>query len=152
MYQGREAHREIDPLEAPVVREMYHLVVEVNLGYKAIADRLAAKGYQAKGGRPFASFTIQRVLSNEALMGTLTYGKRPKKGNPQPEIVRVEGFFPAIFTEEEWQRPQERLAIRRESSRGRTHSSQYLLSGIARCGYCGGPMAGRVAPAWKENQ
>lgn len=152
VYQGREAHWEIDPMESPVVREMYHLVVEENLGYKAIADRLTAKGYQARGGRPFASFTIQRVLSNEALMGTLTYGKRPKKGNPQPEIVRVEGFFPAIFRDEEWQRLQERLAIRRKSSRGRTHSSQYLLSGIARCGHCGGPMAGKVASAWKDNQ
>ena len=152
VYQGREAHWEIDPIEAPIVREMYHLVVEENLGYKAIADRLTTRGFQARGGRPFASFTIQRVLSNEALMGTLAYGKRPKKGNPQPEIVRVEAFFPAIFTEEEWERLQERVAIRRESSRGRTHSSQYLLSGIARCGYCGGPMAGRVASAWKENQ
>jgi site-specific DNA recombinase len=152
VYQGKEAHWEIDPIEAPVVREMYDLAVEENLGYKAIGDRLTAKGYQARGGKPFASYTIQRVLSNEALMGTLAYGKRPKKGNPQPEIVRVEGFFPAILTGEEWQRLQERLAIRRESSRGRTHSSQYLLSGIARCGYCGGPMAGKVASAWKEKR
>ncbi len=152
VYQGKEAHWEIDPIEAPVVREMYDLAVEENLGYKAIADRLTAKGFQARGGKPFASYTIQRVLSNEALMGTLAYGKRPKKGNPQPEIVRVEGFFPAILTGDEWQRLQERLAIRRESSRGRTHSSQYLLSGIARCGYCGGPMAGKVGAAWKEKR
>ena len=75
-------------------------------------------------------------------MGTLTYGKRPRKGNPEQELVRVEGFFPAILTGDEWQLLQERLSIRRESSRGRTHSSVYLLSGMARCGYCGGPMAG----------
>jgi len=69
-------------MESPVGRVMHQLAVEENLGYKAIADRLTAKGYQARGGRPFASFPIQRVLSNEALMGTLTYGKRPKKGKP----------------------------------------------------------------------
>ena len=149
VYEGREVHWELDAVEAPVVREMYRLAVEENLGFKAIGDRLTEKGYQARGGRPLASFTIQRVLSNEALMGTLAYGKRPRKGNPQQEVVRVEGFFPAILTEEEWQKLQERLAIRRESARGKTHSSPYLLSGIIRCGYCGGPMVGKPGSTWK---
>jgi len=85
-------------------------------------------------------------------MGDLTYGKNPKKGNPKPELVRVKGFFPPIFTEEEWQTLQERLGIRRESSRGRAHSSEYLLSGIARCGYCGGPMTGKAAASYKDKQ
>jgi hypothetical protein len=88
-------------------------------------------------------------LVNEALAGTLVYGKKPRKGNPQQELVRVPGFFPAILSPEEWQRLQERLSIRRESSRGRTHTSEYLLSGIARCGQCGGPMSGKKAAAYK---
>jgi len=139
-------------VEAPVVREMYRMSVEENRGYKAIADILTSSGHRARGGRPFASFTIQRVLSNEAMMGTLAYGKRPRKGNPEQELVRVEGFFPGILTGDEWQLLQERLSIRRESSRGRTHSSVYLLSGMARCGYCGGPMAGKVAATNKDVQ
>ena len=43
-------HWEIDPTEAPIVREMYRLAVEENLGYKVIADRLSSKGYQAVTG------------------------------------------------------------------------------------------------------
>jgi site-specific DNA recombinase len=144
VYQCRDAAWELDPVESPIVRQMYRLAVEENLGFKGIADRLSTQGYLARGGRPFASFTVQRVLSNEALMGTLAYGKRPRKGNPAQEIVRVPGFFPAILSEEEWRRLNERLDIRKESSRGRTHASVYLLSGIARCGQCGGPMAGKV--------
>jgi site-specific DNA recombinase len=128
---------------------MFRLAVEENLGYKAIADRLPAPTYVGREGRPFAAHTIDRVLNNEALMGTLVYGKRPKKGNPQQELVRVPGFFPAILSPEEWERLQQRLAIRRESSRGRTHSSDYLLSGILRCGHCGGPMAGKRSSAYK---
>ncbi len=42
VYQGREAHWEIDPIESSVVREMYQLAVKENLGYKAIGDRLTA--------------------------------------------------------------------------------------------------------------
>ena len=146
---GQAVRWELDSTESPVVREMYRLAVEENLGFKSIGDRLTAQGYRAHGGRPFAAYTVQRILTNEALMGTLTYGKRPRKGNPQPELVSVEGFFPAILSGEEWQRLQERLAIRREASRGHTHASPYLLSGIARCGHCGGPMAGKVGAAYK---
>ena len=144
IYKGKEVKWELDPVEAPVAREMYRMAVEENLGFKAIADRLTDKGYRARGGRPLASFTLQHILTNEALVGTLSYGKRPRKGNPAQEVVRVAGFFPAILSEEEWDRLQERLTIRRESSRGKTHASVYVLSGIAKCGSCGGPMAGKV--------
>ena len=144
VYQGKDVSWELDPVEAPVVRQMYRLAVEENLGFKAIGDKLTEQGHSARGGRPFASFTVQRILNNEALVGTLAYGKRPRKGNPQPDVVRVPKFFPPILSVEEWQRLQERLAIRRELARGKTHSSPYLLSGIARCGQCGGPMSGKT--------
>ncbi len=133
----------------PVVREMYRLSVEENLGYKAIADRLSAAGHIAREGRHFASYTIQRILSIEALMGTLVYGKKPRKGNPKQELARVPDFFPAILTQNEWSTLQERLEIRRANSRGRTHSSPYLLSGIAKCGNCGGAMLGKSGAMWK---
>ena len=152
IYHGKEVHWERDPIEAPVVREMYRLSVEENRGYKSIADQLTAAGHRTRGGRPFASFTVHRVLSNEALMGDLVYGKRPRKGNPRQELVRVTGFFPAILSSSEWGLLQERLNIRRETSRGRTHSSVYLLSGMARCGYCGGPMAGKAGATNKNTQ
>ncbi len=77
---------------------MYALAVDENLGYKAIADRLAEQGYLGKEGRPFASYTIQHILNNEALVGTLSYGKKPRKGNPPQEVVRVPNFFPAILS------------------------------------------------------
>ena len=94
---------------------MYRLSVEEDRGYKALSDLLNTAGHHAGSGRPFSSFTIQRILSNEDLMGDLTYGKNPKKGYPKQDLVWVKGFLPAIFTEEEWQILQERLGIRRES-------------------------------------
>ena len=152
IYHGKEVSWEKDPVEASAVKEMYRLSVEENRGYKAIADLLNEAGHHARSGRPFSSFTIQRVLSNEAMMGDLTYGKKPKKGNPPQALVRVKSFFPAIFNETEWTTLQKRLEIRGESSRGRAHSSEYLLSGIARCGYCGGPMTGKAAASYKGRQ
>ena len=152
VYEGRDLKWEIDPVEGPVLRKMYTLTVVDNLGFKGVADRLTEEGYRARSGGPFSSETIRKVLRNEAIKGTLTYGKRPRKGNPQQDVVRVEGFFPAILTKDEWDKLQERLSIRRESSRGRTHSSSYLLSGIARCDYCGGPMVGKVGAKRKRGR
>ncbi|MFC1920989.1 recombinase family protein [Chloroflexota bacterium] len=147
-----DLHWELDPDEAPVVREMYCLAVEENLGYKAIGDQLTETGYRARGGRPFAAFTVQRILTNPAIMGTLTYGRRPRKGNPESELAEVPGFFPTILTQEEWDSLQERLSIRRETPRGRAHASVYLLSGIVRCGHCGGPVVGKAGGSHKGKQ
>jgi site-specific DNA recombinase len=139
---------ELDPVEAPIVKEMVRLKVEENLGYKAVADILTSKGYKAREGRPFASYTIERILSNPALMGTLVYGRKPRKGNPEMKLVEIPNFFPPILSPEEWLRLKERQSIRAESPKGRAHSSEYLLSGTAKCGHCGGPMTGKVGSSY----
>ena len=144
-----EVRWELHPEEAPVVREMCRLAVQENLGFKAIGDKLSAVGYHAHGGRPFAAYTVQQILNNPAIKGTLVYGRRPRKGNPGMDLVEVPDFFPAILSADEWLQLQERLSIRRENPRGKAHSSEYLLSGIARCGHCGGPMSGKVGAARK---
>jgi hypothetical protein len=144
-----EVRWEQEPAEAEIVREMFRLSTEENLGHKSVADRLAAQGHVSRTGRPFAAYTVQHVLTNASLAGTLEYGRRPKPGNPQPEGVRVEDFSPAILSAAEWATLQERLQIRRTMPSGPTHKSEYLLSGIARCGHCGGPMTGKFTSTYK---
>ncbi len=122
-------------VEAQAVREMYRLAVEENLGYKSIADRLTAGGYPSRSSHWEAS-TVRRILTNEALAGSMVF-------HASPEPIRLDHYFPPILTGAEWQALQARLTIRRESPRGATHASAYLLSGIARCGHCGGPMVGK---------
>ena len=94
-------HWELDPEESLVVKEMVRLAIEENLGFKCIGDRLSSKGYRARGGRPFAAFTVQKILTNPAIMGTLAYGRKPRKGNPAVEQVEVSDFFPPILSAEE---------------------------------------------------
>jgi site-specific DNA recombinase len=149
---GVDVQWELDPAEVPIVKEMRRLRVEENLGYKAIADTLTRMGYQVRGGRPFASYTVERILSNPALMGTLVYGRKPRKGNPKMKMVEIPNFFPPILTSEEWQQLNERRMIREETPRGRANSSEYLLSGIAKCGHCGGPMTGKAGYSYNGKQ
>ncbi|MFC2039036.1 recombinase family protein, partial [Chloroflexota bacterium] len=140
---------ELDPIEYPIVRDMFRLAIEENLGFKAIGDRLSSLGHNAREGRPFAAYTIQKILTNPAIAGTLVYGRKPRKGNPKIDLIEIPNFFPSILAQEEWQELQNRLKIRRENPKGRTQSSVYLLSGIARCGHCGGPMVGKVGGSYK---
>ena len=68
------------------MREMYRLAVQENYGHKRNADALSEQGYTTRSGRPWATYTVQHILTNEALAGTLVYGKRPKPGNPAVEL------------------------------------------------------------------
>ena len=145
-------HWELDPVEASIVREMYRLRVEQNKGYNAIATALSSQGYLAHGGHPFAAYTVERIITNPAIMGTLVYGRKPRKGNSQAEVVEVPNFFPPILTSEEWQQLQSRQIIRKETPKGKAHSSEYLLSGIAKCGHCGGPMVGKAGNSYNGKQ
>jgi hypothetical protein len=85
---------EVEPEEAGAIKEMLRLAVDLNLGFKAIADRLNETGYKSRTGVPFASSTVHRVLTNPALVGTLRHGQRARKGNPKREATEVTGFFP----------------------------------------------------------
>ena len=141
---GESSHWEQVPQEAEAIRLAYRLSVEENKGYMAIANELNRLGYRGKasfGSKPFSPATLVSILKNPSLRGALVYGRNQKVGTKQ-EIVTAEGVFPAILTNEEWDKLQERLNIRSEHGRGRTHLSDFLLGGIARCGHCGGALVG----------
>ncbi|MFH1560096.1 MAG: recombinase family protein [Chloroflexota bacterium] len=141
---GNATRWEQEPGEAEAVRLAYRLSVEENKGYMAIANDLNRLGYRGKpqfGSKPFSPATLVFIMKNPNLRGALAYGRTQKAGT-QVEVITVEGVFPAILSMEEWERLQERLAIRSEHSKGRLHLSSFLLSGIARCGHCGGSLVG----------
>jgi len=134
-----------NPTEAGTIRKMYELVAKHNLGYKAIADRLNDMGCKTKDGKLFESGTVRRILGDAAIKGTLVYGKRPRPEYKGDELIVIEKFFPTILTEHEWAEVQSRIAIRRDKHyHGRALISGFLLSGLARCGYCGGSMVGKT--------
>ena len=141
---------EIVEEEAEIIREMVRLSAEKNLGFKAIANSLNERGMK-RGSRYWVTASIQMILQNPAIKGLMVYGRTQKKGNPPQEVIEVPGVFPPIITEEELDRLQQRMEIRRGSPRGRKHRSNYLISGTARCGHCGGPMLGKTGSQTKDS-
>lgn len=128
---------EPEPSEAAAVREMYRLYVRDNMGPKTIARWLDDHGYKPRSAGGWSATTVAGVLASPSLHGTLRY-------NHRSQLVTVDDVFsPPILTADEAEALSRRSAIRRENPRGRTASSDYLLSGTARCGTCGGPMGGK---------
>lgn len=146
--RARVLRWEIEDSEAEIIREMARLSTEENLGFKAISDSLNERGLQRESGHWVPS-SVQHILRNPVLKGVMVYGRRPKTGNPKGEVIEVPGVFPSILTDAEWDALQKRMDIRKKVSRGSSHKSDYLLSGIARCGHCGGPMTGKSGSAYK---
>ena len=139
---------EQDPTEAPIVREMVDLRVNRNLGLKKIADTLNAAGYGSRKGAMFSPASLAWILQNPVLMGRFDYGRHTRKDAPVLPLVSAgKDIFPAILSLQEWRALQERMSIRREESmkHGRVNLSEYLLSGVLRCGYCGAAMAGNTS-------
>ena len=141
-YQGREFKLVQVPEQVEAIRLAYRLAVEEDYGFRRIANELNRLGYRGKpesGSKLFERQTVKVILINPSLKGDMVYGK----GDEQ---VVKNGMYPAILTEEEWDRLQQRLAIHREGQqRGKVNVSNYLLSGIVHCGYCGGRMIGSTS-------
>lgn len=139
---------EIEDTEAEIIREMARLSSEENLGFKAISDNLNDRGLRRES-RHWVPSSIQQILRNPVIKGLMVYGRNQKEDHPAQELIEVPGVFPPILTNEEWDTLQQRMDIRKGAPRGSVHKSNYLLSGIARCGHCGGPMTGKTGGAYK---
>lgn len=130
-YRVSQKHRlEPVPDEAAIVRYIFRLYTREGLGIRLIAGRLNEEGYRTRRDGNWSMITIRDILLNRAYLGTYTrFG------------VRVPGSHPAIISADDYRRVQDRMASRRTSG-GARHVRQFLLSGLAFCGYCGNKMIG----------
>jgi len=102
-----------------------------------MAQELNRQGYRTKQGKLFSSQTVKVVLSNPAMIGHQVFWGKAK------EPIVNEGAYPAILSAEEWDKLQKVLEVRRGGRhRSTAATSKYLLTGILRCGHCGGAMTG----------
>ena len=155
-YGYRSVDREltIDPYEAKIVRKIFDLYMQEDMGATSVAVTLNDEGYLRKenGGadqRPFTYDFIVNVLDNSLYCGKLVFGRRTNKKGPDGKLLKpdpkhavmAQGVHETILTEEEWNAVQEK--------RERLSKNNYeiddperisLLSGLVRCPMCGSGM------------
>ena len=128
---------EVDPATAPVVEEIFESSLSGN-GLKEICKTLNGRGIPNRGKR-WNKVGLHYLLTNEAYTGTAVWG-RTSKGEKAQDPVRVEGAWPALVSKELFDAVQEAMRERAPKvQRPARVGSRFLLSGLLKCGVCGGP-------------
>jgi site-specific DNA recombinase len=149
--------REIDPPQAAIILRIFNEYAD-GMTPRQIATRLNREGLPSPRGGQWNASTIngnQRrrngILNNELYAGRITYnrqrfvkdpetGRRIARPNPEHEWVTKEVSGLRIIDDELWRRVQ--IIKQRYSSRwgNKRQSKKRLLSGLLKCGRCGGGM------------
>ena len=113
-------------------------------GLKEICKELNGWGITNKG-RGWQKNVVHYLLTNEAYTGTAVWGVK-SKDEKAGEPVRVENAWPALVSRELFEAVQQGLHERAPTLQWPARvGSQYLLSGLLRCGVCGKPYSGQGA-------
>ena len=154
--QGGHTVRVICEEQAVVVRRAFQLAADGH-GDDRVRNLLTTEHPRASG---WTKNAVRRMLSNEVYIGTSVYGKirnvdddgrGTREPVPESEWIRVAAPELRIISDELWQQVQDRKAKTRahyvrtpgDKLAGKPESgvvARYMLSGIARCGVCGGTM------------
>jgi site-specific DNA recombinase len=123
-----------DPITAPTVRRIYQLYIEDRLGTIAVAHQLRAEHAPAPSagwGHP----AVHRVLTNPTYLGRIRWRDQDFISTHEP-LIEQSTFdqAQAILTERG-----------EDASRRRGNRSDFLLSGVVRCGHCGRAYIGMSA-------
>src|SRR6266849_6447902 len=157
------ARRAINPAQAAVVRRIFEWCAE-GWGITRIAKQLNAEGISPpRGGEHgWAPTAVREMLHNELYRGRVLWnrtrkahrrGTKTQETRPPAERIEVELPECRIVSDELWEAahaaldrrasvfvPQIRALSEAEPIPQLTPPSPYLLSGLARCTSCGGPI------------
>lgn len=130
----------VNEAEAAIVREVAQRIVRGE-SLRGVAGDLKARGVLSPTGREWGKTALRAVLTRERNVGLLVH---------RGEVVG-QGDWPPILDRALWEQAR---AVLTDPGRKTTTSSAaaHLLSGLARCGVCGGPMrAGmsRTVPSYR---
>jgi len=145
-YFKKDKHILINPKEATLLRTIYDKYLET-ASLRAVTHWLNSNDYRTREGATWATSSIRRLLTNPTYIGKIWYSKRMStksghkmKNRPKEEWIIVKGNHEAIIDEEIFNSIQKVI-----KSQGKTPvrvGSEYLLSGLVRCGKCDASMNG----------
>ncbi|WP_282121525.1 recombinase family protein [Ruegeria atlantica] len=149
--------RAIDETQAQIVRRIFTAYAS-GQPPRRIAAELNREGVLGPRGGPWNASTIngsrQRrngILNNELYLGRIVYnrqrfakdpesGKRVSRPNPEQEWLRKDVPHLRIIDDATWERVQSIKARYASQAGNKRQTKKRLLSGLVRCGSCGGSM------------
>lgn len=130
-YRLGEDHRlRIDPLTAPVVREIFQRYADGET-VREIIETLNERHLLTRKGHEFRMNSFNRLLKNRKYIGEYRY-----------KDVVIPDAIPAIVPKELFERVQERMKKNQRASARAKAEEEYLLTTKLFCGHCGRMMIG----------
>ncbi|MEO7194573.1 MAG: recombinase family protein [Pseudonocardiaceae bacterium] len=133
--------QEPEPVEAPVVAELYRRLVAGH-SLRGIARDFEARGIRTRSGLVFSAQHLRSVALCPTYTALRAHRPRNEHGQRTPVAVSemYEGQWPPLVSRAEWLAVQ-RLLRSPERRTSRPGRGKHLLSMIARCARCGGTLA-----------
>lgn len=130
-YRLGEDHRlRIDPLTAPVVREIFQRYADGET-VREIIETLNERHLLTRKGHEFRMNSFNRLLKNRKYIGEYRY-----------KDVVIPDAIPAIVPKELFERVQERMKKNQRAPARTKAEEEYLLTTKLFCGHCGRMMIG----------
>lgn len=133
-----------DEETAPIVRRIFQLYALEGKGAKEVAQELNSLGITRPKGHKWNRNIILRIVSNPIYIGTLVVKFDSDNAMwlpPEQREIVIEGFCEPLIEQEIFERAQ-----RQREERARQHpvhlASNYLLSGLVYCPFCGAKRIG----------
>jgi site-specific DNA recombinase len=157
----------LHPEQAQWVKWLFETYLAKSLGVKKLCEMLAENNVPTqKGLKTWSRTAVRGILKNPVYTGTLVYNQRTespfagavevnvtkgRRHNPREEWVTAPDAHPAIITQELFDAVQKKLSANRTNT-APLKENRFLLSGLMRCGHCGGPMIGRTLTSGKAKR
>ncbi len=128
----------IDEEKSPVVREIFTRYAAGEMVVDIIND-LNNRGLRTSKGKSFNKNSLHTMFKNKKYIGLFTF----KSQDPDLKDIYNENAIPAIITKELFEKVQKRIeSNKHKKSKKRLDDIQFLLSGKAYDGNCGGAFIG----------
>lgn len=140
-----------DPVEAPIVREMYKRVVKGHT-LKAIARDLNSRGLCRRGGGEWVPHNIALMLVRDLYIGVRVHdpGRKTAKHPPTSDAIITKGAWKPLVNKKTFLAATKILLDSGRLTNERPGAVVHFLSGIAVCDECAGVLrVNRRRGAWK---
>ena len=164
-YDKKDCVLTINEAEAQVVRRIFDLYANQQMGIRRISQTLLDEGFTSRKGGPFNVLTIRHILCNPKYKGwycanksqTVDYRSKRKVFLDEDEwVMYPDPSIPAIVSEELWDRAnalyKRRSVQMRQHQSGATFHNHYPYSGKIICEEHGTSFHRQVLKSAKESR
>jgi len=137
----------INPKEAEAVKKIFEWTLQ-GKSYRQIADDLEAQGFQPRKAKRFSPSFIKSVLTNPRNAGKSVWNAKDKRKHNMgvlkqdiDEVISEAVVKEAIIDQVTFDRVQA-IVKQRTNGKSNKEGTPYMLTGIIKCGVCGGRITG----------